>query len=245
MEKICGLDVGHIEDPVYTGAFANGLAERNLNMEVYKRLRPIIINDYGFKVISKYGPIENRYAWYNKNLPNDNYLLCSIHHDGNTNISINGTMALCSIFANNNTINYAKYWVNEMCKSCGFKNRGLLQRKGSSGYDYYGMIRETKASVILGEAAVLTNKCNADYIKNNYEKFINSQVQAYVKLICKWYGVKYKGNTSTPIKKDYEAILKEVSPWHKVYLEDLKTIHKDGHNWKGLIEVLYNTIPKK
>jgi len=244
MDKIVGIDVGHIDDPVYTGAVANGLSERDLNMDVYKRLRPIVINDYGFKVISIYGQIQDRYAWYNNNLTNNNYLLCSIHHDGNDNKDINGTMALCSIFSNSKTIDLAKYWVNEMCKSCGFKNRGLLQRKGSSGIDYYGMIRETKASVILGEAAVLTNKSNADYIKNNYEKFINNQVQAYVKLICKWYGIKYKGTNNTPVKKDYDTILKEVSKWSNVYLEDLKTIHKDGHNWKGLIEKLYYTNPK-
>lgn len=244
MKKIIGLDVGHIDDTVYTGAFANGLSERDLNMEIYKRLRPIVINDYGFKVISIYGEIQNRYSWYNKNLPSNDYLLCSIHHDGNSDTSINGSMALCSVFSNNKTIEHAKYWVNEMCNSCGFKNRGILQRKGNSGYDYYGMIRETKATVILGEAAVLTNSSNANYIKNNKEKFINNQVDAYVKLICKWYGLKYKGYNNLPIKKNYETILKEVSQWSNVYLEDLKTINKEGHNWKGLIEKLYYTIPK-
>lgn len=244
MRKVVGIDVGHIDDPVYTGAFANGLAERDLNMEVYKRLRPIIINDYGFKVISVYGPLQDRYSWYNKNLPSNDYLLCSIHHDGNTNTSINGTMALCSAYSTSRTIEHAKYWVNEMCKACGFKNRGLLQRKGSNGRDYYGIIRETKPIVILGEAAVLTNYSNAKYIKENKEKFINSQVQAYVKLICKWYNVKYKGTNNTPVKKNYEDILKEVSKWSNVYLEDLKTIHKEGHNWKGLIEKLYYTNPK-
>jgi hypothetical protein len=56
--------------------------------------------------------------------------------------------------------------------------------------------------------------------------------------------VKYKGTNNTPVKKDYEDILKEVSKWSNVYLEDLKTIHKEGHNWKGLIEKLYYTNPK-
>lgn len=191
MDKTIGLRAGHIGATKSTGASANGLNERDINQKVYEYVYKRL-STYGFKIINKTGELGSTvYNHYNKYLPTNDYLLLCIHHDGQTNVNITGSMVLASVFASSKSLSHAKTLLNDFCKAFNSKNRGIYQRKNDAGKDWYGIIRETKPSVILGEALVLTNKNDSDYIKNNYDYFITSQGEAYVKIACSWYGVNY------------------------------------------------------
>jgi N-acetylmuramoyl-L-alanine amidase len=72
-------------------------------------------------------------------------------------------------------------------------------------------------------------------------------VDALARAIYGYFGMTFASDQHPilhPDTKNYETILREVTPWANIYLEDLKTINRDGHNWKGLIEKLYYTTPK-
>lgn len=230
MEKIIGLRGGHIGATKSTGASANGLNERDINQNVYNYVYHRL-KSYGFNIINKTGEIGSSvYNHYNKYLPSNKYLLLSIHHDGNPNVGVNGSMVLASVFATSKCITNAKYLLNEFLKAFDSKNRGIYQRKNESEKDYYGIIRETKASVILGEALVLTNKANADYIKKNYDYFITSQGESYVKTACNWYDIDYNFKVSeTPnnlneYDKRFEFLENEINNLKKLVTQQNKTI---------------------
>lgn len=207
MEKLIGLRSGHYKATVNTGAEANGLIERHLNKEVYDKVEAKLSNKYNFTVINKSGNLGfTVYDHYNKYLTSNKYLLLCIHHDGRIQKEINGSMVVCSIFASSKALEYAKKFVKLFSEKFNSINRGIYQRKGSSGKDFYGIIRETKATVLLGEALVLTNVSNSNYIKNDLVDFINKQVETYVQIACEWYGVKYIPPTDEEIKIDNEKI---------------------------------------
>jgi len=115
-----------------------------------------------------------------------------------------------------------------------------LKDRGVKSADFF-VLRETTMPAVLSEFGFMDIMNEANLMKSiSYQK--ECAVEA-CKGICEYFNLTYI--TETPKhKKNYEQILKEVSKWSSVYLDDLKRIHKDGHNWKGLIEVLYYTLPK-
>lgn len=115
-----------------------------------------------------------------------------------------------------------------------------LKNRGVKSANFY-VLRETYMPAVLSEFGFMDIMKEANLMRNT--SYQQECAREACKGICEYFGLAYVSD-NPPVKKDYEAILKEVSKWSNVYLEDLKTIHKDGHNWKGLIEKLYYTIPK-
>lgn len=90
---------------------------------------------------------------------------------------------------------------------------------------------------------------------NDYLAHVDQIALSIAKAIYKYFGMTYsppvtpqsqpQSQPSTgKASKRYDEILKEVTPWASIYLADLKTMSKPGHNWTGLIEKLYYTLPK-
>lgn len=211
MEKIIGIRAGHIGASSSTGASANGLVERDINQDVFTYIYNKLTNTYGFKVYYKTGELGSTvYDYYNKYLTSNSYLLLPIHHDGLANTSVNGSMVLASVFASDNALKHAKLLLNYFCSAFGSANRGILQKKNSEGKDYYGIIRNTKATVLLGEALVLTNVENANYIKNNYDNFIKLQGECYIKTACSWYGISYITEEEQNIDTSYQELVEKI-----------------------------------
>lgn len=118
------------------------------------------------------------------------------------------------------------------------------------GYNFYGQgkhmyeVAYTDAPAVLVEIDFHDSIEGANWIMNNIEKI----GVLFAKCLLIYLNVKYlepiPPNPPEPTyRKNYEEIIKEVSPWAKVYLGDLDIINKPGHNWAGLIEKLYYTIP--
>jgi N-acetylmuramoyl-L-alanine amidase len=97
--------------------------------------------------------------------------------------------------------------------------------------------RSTNATACLIEIMFHDNQVDVtDYLGK-----VDQIAQAIAKAIYRYLNLNYLTNQN---QKNYEKILHEVSPWSNIYIEDLKTMHKPDHNWHGLIEKLYYTIPK-
>jgi N-acetylmuramoyl-L-alanine amidase len=98
--------------------------------------------------------------------------------------------------------------------------------------------RDTIAWAALVEICFHDNKSDVDDFITIKNKLIKSLTLA----IYKYFGFTYQEDEPKEIRKDYVTILREVSPWADLYIEDIK-IHPKN-NWPGLIEKLYYTIPK-
>jgi N-acetylmuramoyl-L-alanine amidase len=98
--------------------------------------------------------------------------------------------------------------------------------------------RETIAWACLVEICFHDYKPDVDDFLANKNKLVKNLALA----IYKYFGFTYQENTSSP--KNWEQILWEVSPWADVYKTDMQKLNKPDHNWAGLIEKLYYTMPK-
>lgn len=76
-------------------------------------------------------------------------------------------------------------------KAIGQNSRGCKTRKGSSGLDYYGFIRETDMPAIILEGAFVDNKNDVTIIDTKAEQ--QAFGYAYAKGILKYLGVADKG----------------------------------------------------
>ena len=87
---------------------------------------------------------------------------------------------------------------------------------------------------------------------NDYLAHVEVIALELARAIYKHFGMEFKYSITQPqsqpqtgkAPKRYDEILREVTPWASIYLADLQTMQKPGHNWNGLIEKIYYTIPK-
>jgi N-acetylmuramoyl-L-alanine amidase len=105
------------------------------------------------------------------------------------------------------------------------------------------VLKNTKMPAVLVECGFMDNRYDSELMKSkDYQIECSKEI---AKGICNYFDLQYNDkDKKIPIGKNYIEILKEISKWSDIYIEDLKKIHKTGHNWKGLIEKLYYTIPK-
>ena len=116
-----------------------------------------------------------------------------IHLNSNVGNAGTGTETYCSISGRGKALATA---INSQIVSLGFVNRGVKTKTYVSGgitYDYFGIIRRTKANTVLVETAFINN--NSDMAKYN----INTMAQAITNGILKIYPAVSKPATPTPV----------------------------------------------
>lgn len=114
-----------------------------------------------------------------------------IHLNSNVGNAGTGTETYCSISGRGKALATA---INSQIVSLGFVNRGVKTKTYVSGgitYDYFGIIRRTKANTVLIETAFVNN--NSDMAKYN----INTMAQAITNGILKIYPAVSKPATPT------------------------------------------------
>lgn len=94
-------------------------------------------------------------------------LFMSLHSNGAI-ASVRGTEIYDSVARPNKAL--ADKLVKAIAKEFGHRNRGTKYRKGSSGSDYYGVLRGNKAkSSMIVEHGFHSNPIDCQYFKNNHQ----------------------------------------------------------------------------
>ena len=115
------------------------------------------------------------------------------------------------------------------------KSRGIKTRTGDGGRDYFAVIRETDAPVVLVEGGFVDNKSDADFIKSSYKKL----AKAYADGIAKTLNVSKKTVSATvkPITKILDKTGKKKGDKDCLALKELLLIAKKlGLNKYGMDE---------
>lgn len=92
----------------------------------------------------------------------------------------------------------------------GQNSRGAKTKKGSSGKDYYGFIRQTKAPAVIVECAFIDNATDIQIINTESKRVVMGE--AIAKGILKTLGIADSApvTTTTPVTKSIEEVAKEV-----------------------------------
>lgn len=111
-------------------------------------------------------------------------LLLSLHSNAFNNPSINGTVIYDSVRHPNRSL--ATKLVNEISNLFGSLNRGVQFKEGQKGWDWYGILRSSKAkSAMILEHGFHTNLKDCNYFKNNHTAIAKTTVD----IIVKHYGL--------------------------------------------------------
>jgi len=192
------LNAGHGD--IDTGAVANGLIERDINMSVAviaKRLMeyngiivpPIISGSNLNEVIRKVNEIH-------KQTPVD--IAHSIHHNAGGG---DGSETIHSVFYGKAT-EFAKILEEEFDKLGQNRHgNGFVTKRSSDGiHDYHGFIRSTDPSAIISEFAFIDS---SDYTAIDEYSEQYAEGEAIAKAHCRFYGITYKGLKS---EKENKAV---------------------------------------
>lgn len=85
------------------------------------------------------------------------------------------------------------------------KSRGVKTKLGSSGLDYFAIIRDTDAPAVLCEGGFVDNKEDADFIEANYKRIARAYADGILKTL----------NITAPI----ESTKSEEGVWYKIQLK--------------------------
>ena len=154
MSKIA-VFAGHGGDQA--GAAYNGYLEKDVNLAVSNALTEIL-RSRGYTVIN------NRTTDVNRSIVNDARManeqgvdaVVELHMNANEGEPFTGTEVYYSIFDQGTGKRLAQAIVDNIA-ALGFVNRGIKTRLNSSGQDYFGIIRLTRAPAVLVEMAFLNN----------------------------------------------------------------------------------------
>lgn len=190
MNKKVFIGVGHGgSDP---GASANGLTEKNVNLNIALSLKAEL-ESQGVKVaISRVkdenDPLADEIKECNAFNPD---LAVEIHNNAG-----GGDGAEVYHYSKGGTSKtLAQNILNEIV-AIGQNSRGLKTKLDKSGKDYFGFIRDTKAPAVIVEAAFLDNKNDVNII-NTPEKQKNMGI-AVAKGVLKTLGFEYKTQVTVP-----------------------------------------------
>lgn len=193
------IDPGHGgTDP---GAVANGIREKDVNLTVATLLR-VMLEAYDIHVIMARDKDKTVSMATRTNLANgfNTDAFISIHHNAATNTAARGVEVFHSIVGGRGKE------LAELVHSCYRKlipelpSRGVKTKKGSTGRDYYHVIRETKMPAIIIEGAFLSNPDDAKLVKQ--EEFLFRQAEAICQGVLLWYGLDIqKEGDNTPVDK--------------------------------------------
>ena len=224
-KNIFYLDLGHGgKDP---GAIGNNLVEKTENLrkglKFKKRLEEHEIKVYVTRTTDKYISLTDRANYLNSKCSDSSLLMISFHHNSFEDAQGCETFRSIHNSKNSKVGQFCDKVLNEMNK-LGFKNRGNKTRESKKypGQDYYTVIKKTKMKAVIFEAYFLSSKSDVELGK----KKENEIVEALVKCVCWYYGIKYK-----PIKKP------EQKPEH--WADESYLYLKN--NGIGISDKLYNT----
>jgi len=189
------IDPGHGGSD--SGATANGLKEKDIVLNVAKKLKSILINDYE-NVSIQMTRDSDVFVELNKraNLANDwgaNYFV-SIHVNaggghGFESYIYNGNVS-------SNTINYRSIIHDEIISQLGFYDRGKKEAN-------FAVLRETNMPAILLENLFIDNKEDANWLKSdeNLKRLAIATAEGIAKAL------KLKKKTSTDTKTGYYQVV--------------------------------------
>ena len=178
------LNAGHGDSD--TGAVANGLIERDINMNVAKIAKELMEFN-GITVPPIISGSDLNEVIRQVNLVQGANVCHSIHHNAGGG---DGYEAIHSIFYGKGT-EFAKIVEEEFAKlSQNAHGSGDLTKLSSDGvHDYYGFIRNTDPPAIISEYAFIDSD---DYrIIDTYEEQY-AEAEAIAKAHCRFYGIVYK-----------------------------------------------------
>jgi N-acetylmuramoyl-L-alanine amidase len=145
------VDAGHGGSE--TGAVGpTGLTEKEINLNVAFKLKMLLEAEgaevYMTRTDDSYVGISQRWQMANA-LGVDRFI--SIHHNGLSNPSVNGTETLVSVNASQESLELANSVQAELVGTFGLPNRGVKK------VDYVGVLNNTTMPAILTEASFMTN----------------------------------------------------------------------------------------
>lgn len=192
---------------------------RNQDTSIALNDRPKIMNEYS----NKFDQVE----------------VYSFHTNAFNKIS-RGIEILLSIHNKSTDNDWCTYFMKEYDKKFSIPLRGIVKRESSNnpGKDYYCLHRKTnsKCKVKIIEFGFGDNSADGKIMNDK----INEIALFTAQKIAERFGIEIDN------KKDWEDILKEVSPdYNKIWIDFVKRYHSPSLNVKGLIEKLYWTTPKK
>lgn len=188
------LNAGH--GGTDSGAVANGLIERDINMIVAKIAKELMeYNGITVPPIISGADLNEVIRLVNKSNKEQKIDIAhSIHHNAGGG---NGSETIHSINYGNATI-FAKILQEEFDKLG--QNRhgsGLVTKLSSDGvHDYYGFIRNTDPSAVISEFAFL-DTIDSKIIDTYEEQY--AEAEAIAKAHCRYYGITYKSKKSSTI----------------------------------------------
>jgi len=219
------VDSGH--GGIDSGAVGNGLLEKDLNLQagkyMYKRLQELGIPSVIIRDTDEYLPknqrIERVLNAYN-NSPNT--ILVSNH------INAGGGEGAEVVYSLRNNSTLAQLVLNNIGEAGQIK-RKIYQRRlpENPNLDYYYILRETgNTEPILIEYGFIDNEKDAQKLKNNLNKYVESAVKA----IAEYAGYKYtlpniqntniytvqKGDTLYSISKKFNLSVQELKNINKI-----------------------------
>lgn len=162
MPKIC-IDPGH--GGTSPGAAANGLVEKNLNLEVSLLLRDLLLKDGIDVVMTRTADVTVSLA-ARTDLANRQAcdFFISVHHNGAEATSARGIEVFHQV-KSDKAKDLGRAVLRNMVDSLGLPSRGLKTRINSTGGDWYHVLRESKMPAIITEGGFLTSPQDAEVIK--------------------------------------------------------------------------------
>lgn len=187
------LGVGHGgSDP---GAVANGFHEANLNLAIALACQDELARHGVLTKVSRNkdenDPLSEEIRECNAFEPD---LAVEIHNNAGNG---DGAEVYYSIYGGTGKV-LAENILNEVVK-IGQNSRGAKTRKNSSGGDYYGWIRSTKAPAVIVECAFVDNKTDIQIIDTKEEQIAFGV--AIAKGVLKTLGIAYK-ELEAPVKTE-------------------------------------------
>ena len=169
-----------------SGACANGLVEKDLNLVVTKKLKTLLENQ-GIKVFVSENDLQDktdttREVVNNCNNFNPEFAI-DIHFNAGGG---NGFEVFHSIVKNTKGKILATNINNEILAS-GIKSRGVKTKTNTNGTDYFYFLREIKASSIILEGGFIDGSEDCKLLKQ--ESHINKLVNCYFNGILKSLGI--------------------------------------------------------
>lgn len=183
MAKKVFLGVGH--GGVDSGAVANGLKEKDLNLEIAKECA-VVLQLHGVTVLMSRTKDENDAL--TEEIKECNAFNPDLAVDIHTNAG-GGDGAEAFYHYGGGVSKTLAVNILEEIKKLGQNSRGAKIRKNANGKDYYGFIRETKAPATIVEGAFIDNKADIAVIDTLSEQ--KAMGVAIAKGILKTLGVAY------------------------------------------------------